>query len=105
MVTYARGRRTFILMLFFHSRVIFKVSSTNGGYVKVADRQASSSDGVKYKYYYSGKTKTREFEFHWDLVNPYHCSESSGTSCTPFVFISSDITNNVSFVVSYLFCC
>jgi hypothetical protein len=49
MVTYARGRRTFILMLFFHFRVIFKVSSTNGGYVKVADRQASSSDGIKYK--------------------------------------------------------
>lgn len=89
-------------MLYLHSRVIFQVSSTNGGYVRVADRQANINDGVTNKYYYSGKTKTREFEFHWDLINPYHCSASSGTSCTPFVFIASDITNNVSSEESFV---
>ncbi|CAG2217249.1 unnamed protein product [Mytilus edulis] len=44
--------------------------------------------------YYQGKTTTREFEYHWDLELPYHCSVTSGTACAPFVSVQSDITNN-----------
>ncbi|CAC5386465.1 unnamed protein product [Mytilus coruscus] len=59
----------------------------------------SHTDSVRKTYYYSGQTLTREFEFHWDLENPYHCSVSSGTSCTPFVNILDDLTEdpNLSF--------
>lgn len=49
-----------------------------------------------HQYFYHGKTTTREFEYHWDLELPYHCSVVSGTACAPFVFVQSDITNNVS---------
>ena len=77
-------------------RVIFEVSAENGGYVVVADRDISQTDGKLNRYFYNGQILTREFEFHWDLDQPYHCSVSSGTSCDAFISIPTDITNNVS---------
>ncbi|CAG2233138.1 unnamed protein product [Mytilus edulis] len=77
-----------------NDRVVAEFSSTNGGYVIVADRDAKFDDSQTNKYYYNGKTLTRMFEYHWDLENPYHCSQSLGTSCTPFLDIVDDITEN-----------
>lgn len=76
-------------------RVIVAFTSTNGGYVKVADREQNVWDKVTNTYYYNGQTATREFEYHWDLVDPVHCSVTSGTSCSSFVSTATDITNNV----------
>ncbi|VDI20686.1 Hypothetical predicted protein [Mytilus galloprovincialis] len=77
-----------------NDRVFAEFSSTNGGYVIVADRDAKFDDSKTNKYYYNGKTLSRMFEYHWDLENPYHCSQSLGTSCTPFLDIVDDITEN-----------
>ncbi|CAC5360413.1 unnamed protein product [Mytilus coruscus] len=82
-------------------KVIAEFSSTNGGYVKVADREQSYNDGVINTYYYNGQTATREFEYHWDLVDPFHCSVSSGTSCSPFVDVGTDITDNPSITFTW----
>ncbi|CAC5421225.1 unnamed protein product [Mytilus coruscus] len=77
-----------------NDRVVAEFSSTNGGYVTVANRDKSPSDSKTDKYYYSGKTLTRQFEYRWDLEKPYHCSEKPGSSCTPFLDLSDDITEN-----------
>ncbi|XP_071123148.1 uncharacterized protein [Mytilus edulis] len=71
-------------------KILYEVSSTNGGYVDVANRE----NGITTRYYYQGQTLTRTFEYHWDVVNPYHCSVSAGKSCTHFISIPTDITNN-----------
>ncbi|CAC5370730.1 unnamed protein product [Mytilus coruscus] len=77
-----------------NDRVVAEFSSTNGGYVIVANRDIMPNDSVTKTYYYSGKTLTRHFEYHWDLENPYHCSNLSGVSCTPFLELSEDVTEN-----------
>lgn len=83
--------------IYFYSRVIYTVSATNGGFLKVQDRDEYFNRNVEVinQYFYQGQTTTRDFEYHWDLVLPYHCSVASGTACAPFVSIQSDITNNV----------
>ncbi|CAG2242937.1 unnamed protein product [Mytilus edulis] len=53
-----------------NDRVVAEFSSTNGGYVIVANRDIKPHDSDKSTYYYSGKTLTRRFEYHWDLKNP-----------------------------------
>ncbi|XP_052067298.1 uncharacterized protein LOC127706680 [Mytilus californianus] len=75
---------------------IYTVSATNGGFVKVQDRDAHFNRNVDVinQYFYQGQTTTRDFEYHWDLELPYHCSVASGTACPPFVSVQSDITNN-----------
>jgi hypothetical protein len=82
-------------MINFIFRIIYRVSATNGGFVKVQNRDKfpTYEDTT---YFYNGKTTTRDFEYHWDLITPYHCSVASGTSCSPFLSIESDITSNVS---------
>ncbi|XP_071123054.1 uncharacterized protein [Mytilus edulis] len=77
-------------------KVIYTVSATNGGFVEVQDRDVFFETEVNETKisYYQGKTTTREFEYHWDLELPYHCSVTSGTACAPFVSVQSDITNN-----------
>jgi hypothetical protein len=83
------------IQLFLFCRVIYSVSATNGGFVKVQnrDRVPTYKDTT---YFYSGKTTTRDFEYHWDLITPYHCSVASGMSCPAFLSIESDITSSVS---------
>ncbi|XP_076117799.1 uncharacterized protein LOC143085385 [Mytilus galloprovincialis] len=82
-------------------KVIVAFTSTNGGYVKVADREQNVWDKVTNTYYYNGQTATREFEYHWDLVDPVHCSVTSGTSCSSFVSTATDITNNPSITFTW----
>jgi hypothetical protein len=74
-------------------RIIFNVTAKNGGYVVVNNRE-TKRDAT---YFYEGSTRTREFEFHWDLDNPYHCSVANGASCSAFVSVGNDITDNVIF--------
>ncbi|XP_076113973.1 uncharacterized protein LOC143082259 [Mytilus galloprovincialis] len=77
-------------------KVIYTVSATNGGFLKVQDRDEYFNRNVEVinQHFYQGQTTTRDFEYHWDLVLPYHCSVASGTACAQFVSIQSDITNN-----------
>ncbi|CAC5360418.1 unnamed protein product [Mytilus coruscus] len=82
-------------------KVIVKFTATNGGYVKVADRDQNALDKVINTYYYNGQTATREFEYHWDLVDPVHCSVTLGTSCSSFVSTATDITNNPSITFTW----
>ncbi|XP_063415906.1 uncharacterized protein LOC134697555 [Mytilus trossulus] len=82
-------------------KVIVAFTSTNGGYVKVADREQNVWDKVINTYYYNGQTATREFEYHWDLVDPVHCSVTSGTSCSSFVSTATDITNDPSITFTW----
>nr|XP_034314147.1 uncharacterized protein LOC105348718 isoform X1 [Crassostrea gigas] len=50
-------------------QLFFSLQATIGGYVKVKNREA----GNKIEYHpFKGKTTEREFEYHWDLVPPYH---------------------------------
>ena len=79
------------------------MSATNGGFVKIKDRDlcpepTDKRDECFTDFLYNGTTTSREFEYHWDLHTPYHCSEKTGTSCTPFLYILSDITSNVSVI-------
>ena len=79
------------------------MSATNGGFVKIKNRDlcpepTDKQDKCFTDFLYNGKTTSRESEYHWDLKTPYHCSEKLGTSCTPFLYILSDITNNVSVI-------
>ncbi|XP_076085327.1 uncharacterized protein LOC143056126 [Mytilus galloprovincialis] len=72
--------------------VVAEFSSTNGGFVTVANRDKIQYNVRDATYYYSGKNLTRQFEYRWDTEPPYHCSETPGLPCTPFLDLSDDIT-------------
>ena len=73
-------------------RFIFTASAKNGGYVVVYNWETKRNE----TFYYEGRTRIREFEFHWDLVDPYHCSVTMGTGCDAFAAVDNDITDNVN---------
>ena len=81
----------YIIHCFICFRIIFSVAAKNGGYVVVNNTETNRES----TYFYEGRTRTREFEFHWDLVSPYHCSVTNGASCSAFVSVGNDITDNV----------
>ncbi|CAG2203590.1 unnamed protein product [Mytilus edulis] len=80
-----------------NDKIMFAVSAENGGYLDVHNRE---TDGVN-RYYYEGNTLVREFEFHWDLVNPYHCSVTQGLGCDAFASVTNDITDNPNIDLSF----
>ncbi|XP_046581225.1 uncharacterized protein LOC124288740 [Haliotis rubra] len=66
---------TSVLPLPFHHRDVIVVSykATNGGYVKVRNKETKNLA----TFYYSGASQTRTFTMTIDLVPPYHCTGSS----------------------------
>ncbi|XP_067661298.1 uncharacterized protein [Haliotis asinina] len=67
--------RTFLLPLPFQHKDVILVSykATNGGYVKVRNRETK----LLAAFYYGGASQTRSFTMTIDLVPPYHCTSSS----------------------------
>ncbi|XP_046581226.1 uncharacterized protein LOC124288741 [Haliotis rubra] len=66
---------TSVLTLPFQDKDVIVVSykATNGGYVKVRNKETKNLA----TFYYSGASQTRTFTMTIDLVLPYHCTGSS----------------------------
>lgn len=79
------------MALGFCFRLFFSLQATIGGYVKVKNREA----GNKIEYHpFVGKTTERVFEYHWDLVPPYH-NLAQGIDNPQFLTVP-DLTESVS---------
>ena len=79
----------FIKMVF--SRLFFYTEAKTGGYVKVINREKNNE--IEY-HPFVGKTTSREFEYQWDLVPPYH-NLVKGIDNPQFLIVP-DLTENVS---------
>jgi hypothetical protein len=72
------------------SRLFFYLQATTGGFVEIVNREA----GNKIEYHpIVGKKTEREFEYRWDLENPFH-NLVSGLDDPPFLSVP-DLTENV----------
>ena len=80
-----------VIFKYVFCRLFFYLEAKTGGYVKVIDRENNN----KILYHpFVGKTTSREFEYQWDLVPPYH-NLVKGIDNPPFLTVP-DLTENVS---------
>ncbi|XP_067684738.1 uncharacterized protein [Haliotis asinina] len=56
----------------------FAFEATNGGYVKVRNKES----GVLVTYYYEGKTQINRYILGFDFIDPHHCSVHVEETCT-----------------------
>ncbi|XP_046572318.1 uncharacterized protein LOC124280399 isoform X5 [Haliotis rubra] len=78
---------TSVLPLPFQHRDVIKFtySTSNGGYVKVRDKESNTLA----TYYYNGATQTHTFTVSIDLVDPYHCTGT--TACVGSMLTVPDV--------------
>lgn len=80
----------FILQIF---RMTFTIKANIGGYLKLMNRE--NNNNIEY-HSLTQSVHEREYLYHWDLVNPYHCvGVSPAGSCPQFLTVV-DLTENVS---------
>ncbi|XP_067663316.1 uncharacterized protein [Haliotis asinina] len=63
----------------------FTYSASNGGYVKVRNKESNTLA----TYYYSGATLTHTFTVSMDLVDPYHCTGTA--ACVGSMLTAPDV--------------
>ncbi|XP_046570853.1 uncharacterized protein LOC124279103 [Haliotis rubra] len=56
----------------------FTFEATNGGYVKVRNKES----GILVTYYYEGKTQINRYILGFDFIDPHHCSLDVEENCT-----------------------
>ncbi|XP_046570898.1 uncharacterized protein LOC124279138 [Haliotis rubra] len=56
----------------------FTFEATNGGYVKVRNKES----GILVTYYYEGKTQINRYILGFDFIDPHHCSVDVEENCT-----------------------
>ncbi|XP_046552071.1 uncharacterized protein LOC124261758 [Haliotis rubra] len=78
---------TSVLPLPFHHRDVieFTYSTSNGGYVKVRNKESNTLA----TYYYNGATQTHVYTVSIDLVDPYHCTGT--TACVGSMLTVPDV--------------
>ena len=89
----------------FYFRVIFSFEITNGGYIRYIDRDTHPNNpetAPRIKVDLNGRTVSRTFTFHWDLMEPLQrCVRDHGLQCKKPPVFTPDVTTNVSQINSY----
>lgn len=71
----------------------FTIKANIGGYLKLMNRE--NNNNIEY-HSLTQSVHEREYLYHWDLVNPYHCvGVSPAGSCPQFLTVV-DLTENVT---------
>ena len=85
--------------------MIFSFDITNGGYLEYIDRDANPNNpenATRIPVYLNGRTVSRKFTFHWDLMEPLQrCVHDHGLQCKKPPVFTPDVTTNVSQINSY----
>ncbi|XP_078334035.1 uncharacterized protein LOC111124258 [Crassostrea virginica] len=77
-------------------QLFFYIEAKTGGYVKVINREKNN----KIEYHpFVGKTTSREFEYQWDLVPPYH-NLVKGIDNPQFLIVP-DLTENSNVIMTW----
>ncbi|XP_022103276.1 uncharacterized protein LOC110986013 isoform X2 [Acanthaster planci] len=76
----------------------YDVYSTSGGYLKLYDRDHSSSIITRY---YSGTTTSAHSTFTFDFVDPYHCVGAGGGCRTTMLDAGNDVTSEAMITVTW----
>ncbi|XP_067663298.1 uncharacterized protein [Haliotis asinina] len=80
------GNSSGLPLPFQHKDVIeFTFSTSNGGYVKVRNKESNTL----VTYYYNGATQTHTFILSIDLVDPYHCTGTA--ACVGSMLTAPDV--------------
>ncbi|XP_076468275.1 uncharacterized protein LOC143299060 [Babylonia areolata] len=76
-------------------RLDFTFQADNGGFVKVQNKETGSLE----THYYTGTSTIHPFQLHFDIVNPYHCTDSD--DCQASMLILSDVTTSSQQTMSW----
>ncbi|XP_038050907.1 uncharacterized protein LOC119724059 [Patiria miniata] len=76
----------------------YNVSSTNGGYLKLYDRDFSDTIITRY---YDGQTVSSYATFTFDFVDPYHCVDVGSGCRTTMLNVGSDVTTQASITIAW----
>ncbi|XP_022103295.1 uncharacterized protein LOC110986023 [Acanthaster planci] len=74
------------------------VSATNGGYLKLFNRDLSNRISTRY---YSGRTSSAYSTFTFDFVEPYHCVGAAGGCRTSMLNAGNDVTTQGAITVTW----
>lgn len=92
---YLPDKKLSLILIFFFPifRMTFTIKANIGGYLKLMNRE--NNNKIEY-HSLTQSVHEREYLYHWDLVNPYHCvGVSPAGSCPQFLTVV-DLTENVS---------
>ncbi|XP_022107048.1 uncharacterized protein LOC110988105 [Acanthaster planci] len=74
------------------------VSATNGGYLKLFNRDLSNRINTRY---YSGRTSSAYSTFTFDFVEPYHCVSAAGGCRTTMLSAGNDVTTQGAITITW----